>query len=171
MLFLQFLRGWLKRKLIWWAFCCVVLLIGFAVFTIVALTTGASPGSVEDKATKYVNETLDGISPSPTEMLDREGWSLCSEETPFVKRGEYQRTVDIGPDDNEEPAQLINEVLASLQHNGYPVTTYASSTDSDSDTYGADMDSDWSITLGKVANQVFLTIDSGCVHVSSVPGN
>lgn len=127
---------------------------------------GDSPKSVEDEAGKLVSDSLGALTPAAAQTVRDSKWSPCSEETPGVHRSEYQRVVDF--DVAKEQAQrAIDQIKAEWGKKGYTAKPQAPG-DPRVSALGK---GDWTLLVGVEADgsQMFITVDSGCVNVSSDP--
>ncbi|MEY9925583.1 hypothetical protein ABH926_000203 [Catenulispora sp. GP43] len=128
--------------------------------------SGDSPKSVEDDAAKMVTDSLGALTPAVTQTVRDSKWSPCSEETPGVHRSEYQRVVDF--DVAQADAQrAIGQITAEWGKKGYTTKPQAPG-DPRASALGK---GDWTLLVGVETDgsQMFLTVDSGCVNVSSDP--
>jgi hypothetical protein len=128
--------------------------------------SGDSPKSVEDDAAKMVSDSLGVLTPAVTQTVRDSRWSPCSEETPGVHRAEYQRVVDF--DVAKADAQrAIDQIKAEWGKKGYTLKPQAPG-DPRVSALGK---GDWALLVGVETDgsQMFVTVDSGCVNVSSEP--
>ena len=130
-------------------------------------TGGQGPSSVEDKAGKFITDALNGISPAQSQAPFSSKWSGCSEETPGVHRFSFERSINVVGVTKANAQPVIDQVLAYWQKTGY--TLRAPEPDSTTREVDLPKDPGWTITVGVDGDQMFVTVSSGCVHVSSDP--
>lgn len=128
--------------------------------------TGQSPKSVENEIGKMVSDSLGVLSPAVSQKVVKSEWSPCSEETPGVHRAEYKRVVDFDVS-QADSQKAIDLITAEWKKKGYDLEAQMP----DDPRVRADGKDNLVLLLGVEpgGNQMFLTIDSGCVHVSSDP--
>jgi hypothetical protein len=145
--------------------------VALAALTAPALTgcssvSGQSPKSVEDDAGKMVSDSLGALTPAVTQTVRDSKWSPCSQETPGVHRSEYQKVVDFDVS-KANSQQAISQITAEWGKKGYTVKPQLP----DDPRVSATGKDDWTLLVGLETDgsQMFVTVDSGCVHVSSDP--
>jgi hypothetical protein len=128
--------------------------------------SGDSPKSVEDDAGKMVTDSLGALTPAVTQTVRTSKWSPCSEETPGVHRFEYQRVVDFDVA-SADAQRAIDQIKAEWGKKGYTAKPQAPG-DPRVSALGK---GDWTLLVGVETDgsQMFITVDSGCVNVSSDP--
>lgn len=128
--------------------------------------SGQSPKSVEDDAAKMVSDSLGALTPAVAQTVRDSTWSPCSQDTPGVHRFEYQRVVDFAAARADEK-RAVGQITAEWRAKGYTLKARQPD-DPRVSALGKD---DWTLLVGAETDgsQMFITVDSGCVHVSSDP--
>lgn len=128
--------------------------------------TGQSPKSVEDQAGKMVSDSLGVFTPAVSQTVVSSDWGPCSEDTPGMHRSDYQRVVDFNLAQTDS-AKAIGQITAEWRKRGYTMKPQPPG-DLRARASGKD---EWSLLVGvePSGTQMFITIDSGCVDVSSDP--
>lgn len=113
-----------------------------------------------------VSDSLGVFTPAVSQTMVSSHWSPCSEETPGVRRSDYQRVVAFNIAQVDAP-KATSQITTEWKRKGYILKPQPPG----DPRVRATGKNDWSLLVGvePSGTQMFITIDSGCVDVSSDP--